>query len=105
MTKLTFDDALQRIADERCVARDDVQARALRRRVWIAEWHIPGCVSESFSVVTTKRDAIECALAMADGPPRGMATALRRYGRFDSQSPMFGRCINTIERRTLGDLL
>jgi hypothetical protein len=107
MSKLTFDEALERIG-ERPVAYADVQAKALQRIVWVAEWHLPGCLSETFVVLTTKRDAIASALNMAeseDGPPRGMKTALQRYGRFDSQSPMFGTCINTVEKRTLGDLL
>ena len=75
MAKLNFFDALERIADGRMVSRDDVQAAALRRRVWIAEWHIPGCLSESFDVCLTKGEAIESALLMAetsDGVPRGM---------------------------------
>ena len=106
--KLTFDEALERIGDERHVSANDVRADALRRSVWVAEWHIPGCLSESFSVVTSKRDAIACALSMAEseeGPPRGMKTALQRSGRFDSNSPLFGTCVNTIEKRTLADLL
>ena len=67
MPKLTFDEALQRINDGCSVHSADVQARALRRRIWIAEWHLPGCLSESFSVYLTKSDAIESALSMAEG--------------------------------------
>jgi len=44
MPKLTFDEALQAINDERFVCSADVQARALRRRIWVAEWHLPGCL-------------------------------------------------------------
>ena len=110
MPKLTFDEALQDINDERPVHSADVQARALRRLVWVAEWHIPGCLSESFTVCTTKRDAIECALSMAegaDGAPRGMRADLQRSGWSDRVAPdAWARgAITTIERRTLADIL
>jgi len=110
MPKLTFDEALQRIDDECSVRRNDVQARALRRRIWVAEWHLPGCLSESFSVCLTKRDAIESALSMAEGAegaPRGMRADLQRYGRSDRTAPdAWARgAITTIERRTLADII
>ena len=110
MPKLTFDEALQRINDQMPVHSADVQARALRRRVWIAEWHLPGCLSESFSVCLTKSDAIECALSMAEGaegPPRGMRADLIRYGRSDRTAPdAWARgAITTIERRMLANIL
>lgn len=103
MTKLNFSDALDMIQDGRYVRTSDILASALDRKVWVAEWHLPGCLSESFSICTSKADAIECALIMADSP-RGMKTALQKYGRFDSQSEMFGTCVNTVERRTLREL-
>jgi len=102
--KLSFDEAIEKISDGRYVKSSDVLASAHNRVVWVAEWHIPGCISESFSICTSKADAIECALFMANNP-RGMKTALRQHGRFDSDSPMFGVCINTIERRALGEFL
>lgn len=110
MTKLTFDEALEHINEERHVSRDDVRADALRRTVWVAEWHLPGCLSESFSVCLTKRDAIECALSMAedsDGPPRGMRADLQRFGKSGRTTPgaMFPHAITTIERRALWTLL
>lgn len=109
MPKLTFDEALQDINDQRSVHADDVQARALRRRVWVAEWHLPGCLSGSFSVCLTKSDAIESALSMAagtEGPPRGMRADLQRYGRSDRTAPdAWARgAITTIERRQLWTL-
>ena len=108
--KLTFSETLERISEERYVSRDEVSARALRMFVWIAEWHIPGCISESRDYCTTKADAIDSACDMANtGPegesPRGMRTALRKTGRFDSDSPLFGRVINTVERVQLCDIL
>ena len=110
MPKLTFDEALQRINDQCSVHSADVQAAALRRHVWVAEWHLPGCLSESFSVCTTKSDAIECALSMAEGEngaPRGMRADLQRYGRSDRTAPdAWARgAITTIERRMLRDIL
>ena len=107
--KLTFNEALERINDQRTVTRDEVQARALRRVVWVAEWHLPGCLSESFSVYLTKRDAIKCALSMAedsDGPPRGMLADLQRSGRSYRTAPgaMFPHAITTVERRALWTL-
>ena len=110
MPKLTFDEALQRINDECSVHRNDVQARALRRRVWVAEWHLPGCLSESFSVCLTKSDAIESALSMAEGAegaPRGMRADLQRYGRSNRTAPdAWARgAVTTIARRTLADII
>lgn len=109
MPKLTFDEVLQRIDDQCSVHSADVQACALRRRVWVAEWHLPGCLSESFSVCTTKRDAIECALSMAEGElgaPRGMRADLERFGRSDRTPPdgWASQAITTIEKRALSTL-
>lgn len=106
MPKLTFDEALERINDERPVGR--VLASALRRKVWVAEWHIPGCLSESRSYCLTKADAIEAALSMAEtecGPPQGMKSALQHYGRFDCRTELYGMVVNTVEQHTLADLI
>ena len=107
--KLSFYEALQAINDGQSLNYQDVQARALRRLVWVAEWHIPGCLSESFSVCTTKRDAIECALSMAEGElgaPRGMRADLERFGRSDRTPPdgWASQAITTIEKRALSTL-
>ena len=108
--KLTFDEALERIDDERSIDSSEVQSRALQRFVWIAEWHLPGCLSESRSICLTKADAIESALDMAsgaDGPPRGMLADLKRYGNSDRTAPdAWARgAITTIERLRLRDIL
>ena len=107
--KLDFSEALQALADERHITADEVQARALARLVGVYEWHFPGCLSESWGVVTTKRHAIDSALSMAEGaegPPRGMRADLIRYGRSDRTAPdAWARgAITTIERRRLADL-
>ena len=108
--KLTFDDALQLIGDERYVDASDVQSRALSRYLWVSEWHLPGCMSESRGYSLTKNDAIENCLSMAsgaDGPPRGMLTDLRTYGRSDRTTPdAWARgAISTIKRVQLRDIL
>ena len=110
MPKLSFSEALDLINDERPVSAADVQARALGRRVWVAEWHFPGCLSESRSYCLTKRDAIESALDMAsgaDGPPRGMRADLERFGSSGATAPdAWARgAITTIQRLTLRDII
>ena len=104
--KYTFSEALERISDERSVDASEVQARALQRKVWVAEWHIPGCLSESFSVCLTRADAIETALGFC-GNVRGAASDLRKYGRTDrvATDAYVSMAIATIEQRTLKDLL
>lgn len=107
--KFAYDMALERLNDGRSIASTlDVYASALKRVVWVAEWHLPGCLSESFVYCTSKQNAIDVACSMAEGEngvPRGMKTALRKHGRFDSDSPLYGRCINTVEKRILADLI
>lgn len=45
-------------------------------------------------------------MAAAGGEvPRGMKTGLRRDGQFETRSPLYGRCINTVQRYRLADLL
>jgi len=110
--KMTFDEVLERLADERQVLPEDVQARALLRRVWIAEWHLPGCLSESSSVCRTKEEAIETALMYAEGsgkdefgPPRGMKTALEKTGFFQHKTGLYGYVNTTVEAHRLRDIL
>ncbi len=108
MKKLSFDEALERLNDGRYVSAEDVSAKALGRVLWVSEWHIPGCLSESMIYSTTKCAAVDASLSMAEGEngfPRGMKTALVRNGRLDSNSPLYGRVINTIYKTTLGNLL
>ena len=108
--KLTFDDALELINNERSIDASDVQARALNQYLWVSEWHLPGYMSESRGYSLTKNDAIKNCLSMAsgaDGPPRGMLTDLRTYGRSDRTAPdaWARRAISTIERVQLRDIL
>lgn len=110
MTKLDFDKAMERLNDERIIHRHEVSARALERKVWVAEWHMPGCLSESRSYCTTKKDAIDAAVDYThspgiDSPPRGIYRALRKDGAFYHHTEMFGNVWTTVERMTLGDLI
>ena len=108
--KLTFDEALERVNDQRYVSSSDVQARALQRYVWLAEWHLPGCLSDGQSVCLSKHEAIESCLSMASGeagPPRGMATDLRRFGSSNRTAPdaYVKGAISTVQRCMLRELL
>jgi hypothetical protein len=105
MAKLTFDEALERINDQHSISSEDVQSRALQRFVWVAEWHILGCLSESFSVCLTKGEALETALGMC-GHVRGARSDLVKHGYTDRVSPeaYVSMAVTTIERRTLRTL-
>ena len=86
MAKMKFHEVMEKINDGIRVNPADVAAAALRRRVWCVGIGQPGCLFDTFSVHTTKREAFEAAMIMADdgenGPPRGMVTALKRSGIF-----------------------
>lgn len=105
MHKLSFDEALERVNDQRSLSANDVQARVLKRIVWVAEWHIPGCLSESFSVCLSKADAIAQALEFC-GHVRGAKADLQRHGMTDRVSPdaYVSMAITTIERRAFSSL-
>ena len=104
--KLTFSEALERVNDGHSINAADVQTRALQRKLWISEWHIPGCISESQGYSLTKRDAIAEALEMC-GHARGARADLIHYGRTDKVSPdaYVSMAITSIERVTLADIL
>lgn len=107
MPKLDFNSALEKINDGFTVRHSEVYAKALNRKIWIAEWHLPGCLSESQSICLNKSDAIESALIFAEtenGPPRGMKTRLQKDGRFDSRSELYGYVITTVSQCRLSDI-
>lgn len=104
--KLTFDEALEHLAEGRFIKADRVQARALGRKVWVAEWHLPGCLSEAHAYSTTKADAVQAGLDFAgDEAPRGMASCLRVHGIYQHRTEMYGVVVTTVECHTLGGLL
>lgn len=110
MTKLTFDDVCEMIQEGQYVDSNNVRADALQRQVWIAEWHIPGCLSESQTLCFTKAAAINAALDMAsdeNGPPRGMRADLERFGRSDrvAAGAYVRMAVTTISKNRIRDIL
>ena len=110
MPKLTFNDVCEMLLQGNYVDPDTVRADALRRKVWVAEWHIPGCLSESQTLCSTKRAAITAALDMAsdeNGPPWGMRADLERYGRSDKvcAGAYVNMAVTTVSRHQLRDIL
>jgi hypothetical protein len=104
--KLTFDEALERLDDGRAVHASDVLASALGRKLWVAEWHLPGCLSESRAYCTTKADALQAALSFAgDEAPRGMKTYLRQFGAYQHRTEMYGVVVTTIEQLHLNEII
>lgn len=103
MALLTFDEALDAIANDQFIKSEMVQTRALERIVWQASNGSPGCLSDYFTLCLTKKDAIESALFIADsgeGAPRGMRSRLEKDGIFYDQSGYIYR----VERMKLRDL-
>lgn len=106
-TKITFDEALEMLAEDRTIEACDVRADALRRFVWLAEWHVPGCLSESRAVCLTKADALANALDFIGDDVRGARADLLRYGSTNRVSPdaYVRNAITTIRKHRLCDLI
>lgn len=105
--KLDFESALEMLNDGRMINKSSISQKALNRKVWIAEWHLPGCLSESNNVCTNKKDAIESALFFAEsetGYPRGMKSHLQKHGRFDYETDLYGYVITTVSQCRFADL-
>lgn len=101
MAKLTYDDVIDAINDERTIKRDDVLLSALTRTVWMSRNGLPGYMPNSQGVNRTKRDAIEsCVFIAGDDAPRGFASRLRKYetARDESGESYW------VERMTIADL-
>ncbi len=105
--KLTFDEAMDEIANERKVKPEEVLASAMNRVVWQAEWHLWGDYTTSYSLHTSKRAAVEAALAFMEDPlPRGAITALNQPGhetQFVYRTKLYGTVVTTVSRHRLGD--
>ena len=102
MPKLTYDEALQAIADERAIARDSVRARALRRTIWLMMYSAPGCLPDHSEVCRTKQDALESArFIYGDAAPRGFITCLKRDGIAPTDDIGYYRV--EVTRQTLAD--
>lgn len=79
MPKLTFNEVMERMNDERVVKRDDIQASALIRRVYTVLYSAPGCLPDNHAVFTARRDALCYARELyAEDAPRGFMAQLRR---------------------------
>lgn len=109
--KLTFDEALERLNEQRAVDAENVQAAALRRHVWINANGLPGCMYDSIGYNVTKADAIESALQIADTDgmngqcaPRGLKTNLSARGTNNAWVDETGY-LYKVKRVTLGELL
>ena len=88
MTKLTYDEALQALNEDRCIDACDIKTRALRRKVWVSMNGMPGCMPNSRGLSRTKADAIESCLSIAD-EPRGMRADLQRTGSADFEDEVY----------------
>lgn len=92
MTKLTYNQAMQRLHDERTIDCDDVLASALKRKVWIGMASFPGCLPESLYYGETKESVIE-GLAGGDDDFRGRSN-LRKHHHHEQRGMIYE--INTI---------
>jgi hypothetical protein len=106
MSKLTFTQALQALAEDRPLRAVEVSARALQCYVWVQSNGLPGCLSDNYGVYTSKRDAVAECLLMADigeGAPRGLLAQLRRPGHTVAAS--VDGYVYRVQRHRLADLL
>ena len=105
---LSFEEVIEKLQEERVVRAEEVPASVRERKIWVAEWHFPGCLSESQAICLSKKEAIDAACSYAEDefgdPPRGMKTALRKWERFDGEA--YGAmCVTTIFQTTIGERL
>jgi hypothetical protein len=106
--KLSYDEVLEHFNEDRRIDKDDIPARVLRRRVWVAAWGLPGCLYETQVYCETKKDAVNSALFFADGddgPPRGMRKGLEQDEMFYSESPIYGTVVTTVYPMTVKELI
>jgi hypothetical protein len=91
--------------DHKPLTRADVAARVLNCKIWVSGSGQPGCLYDyGPNYSRTREQAIEDMCFVADsetGVPRGMKTALRRYGSFtDSRGVQY-----EVSQDTLGSVL
>lgn len=80
MPKLTFEQALERIANDQPTRAEAISASALRRKVWLLQYSAPGCLADHSEVHTTKGAALESArMLYADDAMRGFMACLKRH--------------------------
>ncbi len=101
MTKLTFDEALQAINEERQIDASDVLASALKRYVWRNSNGMAGYMPNTIGYSRTKEDAVQTCVDIAgDDAPRGFVRELRRTESADAHGETY-----EIERCQLRDCL
>ena len=104
MSKLNFEETVERLNEGRYTQASQVLASALNRKVWLVEWHLPGFLSQA--VLTSKEAAIKCAIeSMEDPAPRRAKTDLRKFGSFQYRTALYGTVITTVRQMSLSDLL
>lgn len=102
MPKLTFNQALERINDGHAIARAEIRASALRRRVYLLTYCAPGCLPDNCAVFVSRQDALDCARDLyADDAPRGFMRRLRYENVAPADSE--GHYWVEISRQTLAD--
>ena len=100
MILLSFEEVIEKLQEERVVRAEEVPASVRERKIWVAEWHFPGCLSESQAICLSKKEAIDAACSYAEDefgdPPRGMKTALRKWERGEAYGAM---CVESTAKR------
>lgn len=79
--KLTFDEVLEMLNEERQISPGSVPERVKDRKVWVNANGTPGCLYDYQSINLTKKDAIESCKLIAGEYPRGFVTNLRKHER------------------------
>lgn len=100
MTKMTFDEVLSYLSDERHIDRSEVKAKDLRRKVWVNANGLPGCLYDYQGINLSKKDAIESAKQIACDYPKGFITNLKRNHITYMEGYMY-----TIYHATIDELL
>lgn len=99
---MTFDDVMEALNNERPISSEQIQARVLRRKVYVARWQLVGCMPDWSTVCTTRADAIDSACDQpGDEYRRGMRAALSRGEAWATDN---GHGYYLVERVTVSDL-
>lgn len=109
-TDLSLEDVVDLLNDGKRVKAEDISPSLYGKKVVAYSVHFPGCLSESFGICLTKKQAIESLLMIAEndeGFPRGMKTELQRGvgGGIVAGGFQFEGMNYTYEQQCLLDLL
>lgn len=99
--RLSYDEVLDKLANDQRVTRDEVLGSALMRKVWVSGNGSPGCLYDNGpNYHRTKEDAVQsCAFTFDE--ERGCATSLRKYHTWTAKSGE----VCEISQTTLRDIL